>query len=77
MPSGRPRTTGSADLRALVNAGTCCRLDCSGQQPVAASFPELCFKFDDLYEGRLLVQGNLLDVRRDTAELARLLEVPA
>lgn len=70
--SAIPPDRHSAAMYYLVNTASLTYRHGSGQQPVAASFPELCFKFDDLYEGRLLVQGNLLDVRRDTAELARL-----
>ena len=44
----------------------------AGSSPSPFSAPDLRYATEDLYEGRLLVQGNLLDVRRDTAEIARL-----
>jgi hypothetical protein len=62
----------SAAMYYLVNTASLTYRHCSGEQPIAASIPKLGYTAGDLYEGRLLVQGNLLDVRRDTAELERL-----
>jgi len=62
----------SAAMYYLVNTASLTYRHGSGEQPIAASIPKLGYTTGDLYEGRLLVQGNLLDVRRDTAELARL-----
>jgi hypothetical protein len=64
----------SAAMYYLINTASLTYRHGSGQQPIAASLPDLRWKPNDLYEGRLLVQGNLLDVRRDTAEVARLAE---
>jgi len=62
----------SAAMYYLINTASLTYRHGSGQQPIAFSEPELAYKTNDLYEGRLLVQGNLLDVRRDTAEIKRL-----
>jgi len=70
--SAIPPDRHSAAMYYLINTASLTYRHGSGQQPIAASFPDLRWKSDDLYEGRLLVQGNLLDVRRDTAEIARL-----
>jgi hypothetical protein len=70
--SAIPPDRHSSAMYYLINTASLTYRHGSGQQPVAASFPDLCFKADDLYEGRMVVQGNLLDVRRDTAEIKRL-----
>lgn len=70
--SAIPPDRHSAAMYYLVNTASLTYRHGSGQQPVAFSEPELGFKTEDIYEGRFLVEGNLLDVRRDTAELARL-----
>jgi hypothetical protein len=70
--SAIPPDRHNAAMYYLINTASLTYRHGSGQQPVAFSEPELGYKTDDIYEGRLLVQGNLLDVRRDTAELARL-----
>ena len=70
--SAIPPDRHSAAMYYLINTASLTYRHGSGQQPVAASWPDLRFMPDDLYEGRLLVQGNLLDVRRDTAEIERL-----
>ena len=70
--SAIPPDRHSAAMYYLINTASLTYRHGSGEQPIALGTPELGFKTDDLYEGRLLVQGNLLDVRRDTAELARL-----
>jgi hypothetical protein len=62
----------SATMYYLINAASLTYQHGSGEQPVAVSFPTLGYKSQDLYEGLKLVAGNLLDVRRDTAELKRL-----
>ena len=62
----------SAAMYYLINTASLTYRHGSGQQPIAFSEPDLAYKTNDLYEGRLLVQGNLLDVRRDTAEIKRL-----
>ncbi len=64
----------SAAMYYLINTASLTYRHGSGEQPQAFTSPDLRFSTEDLYEGRLLVQGNLLDVRRDTAELARLAE---
>ena len=70
--SAIPPDRHSAALYYLINTASLTYRHGSGQQPIAASVPDLRYSTEDLYEGRLLVQGNLLDVRRDTAEIARL-----
>jgi hypothetical protein len=70
--SAIPPDRHSSAMYYLINTASLTYRHGSGQQPIAASFPDLRFSPDDLYEGRLVVQGNLLDIRRDTAELSRL-----
>jgi len=70
--SAIPPDRHSAALYYLINTASLTYRHGSGQQPVAFSTPDLRYATENLYEGRLLVQGNLLDVRRDTAEIARL-----
>jgi hypothetical protein len=70
--SAIPPDRHSAAMYYLINTASLTYRHGSGQQPIAASWPDLRFMPDDVYEGRLLVQGNLLDVRRDTAEVERL-----
>jgi hypothetical protein len=70
--SAIPPDRHSAALYYLINTASLTYRHGSGQQPIAASVPDLRYATENLYEGRLLVQGNLLDVRRDTAEVARL-----
>ena len=63
----------SAAMYYLINTASLTYRHGSGQQPVAVSIPDLGYTPDDLYEeGNRLVEGNLLDVRRDTAEIKRL-----
>jgi len=62
----------SAAMYYLINTASLTYRHGSGEQPVAFTRPDLRCSPGDLYEGRLLVQGNLLDVRRDTAEIERL-----
>ncbi len=70
--SAIPPDRHSAALYYLINTASLTYRHGSGQQPITFSVPDLRYTTEDLYEGRLLVQGNLLDVRRDTAEIARL-----
>lgn len=62
----------SSALYYLINIGSLVFRHGSGEAPEARSIPTLAFRDDDLYEGELLVTGNLLDVRRDCAEIAHL-----
>jgi hypothetical protein len=66
-----------AALYYLINVGSLVYRHGSGQAPQAHSQPTLGYTEADLYEGRLLVGGNLLDVRRDLAELTRLADLCA
>jgi len=61
-----------AALYYLINVGSLVYRHGSGQTPEARSLPDLRYREEDLYEGKLLVQGNLLDVRRDRAEIEHL-----
>ncbi len=56
----------------VINVGSLAYRHGSGEPPEPRSVPRLFYEEKDLYEGRLLVQGNLLDVRRDRAEIAHL-----
>lgn len=62
----------SPALYYLINIGSLVFRHGSGEAPEARSIPTLAFRDEDLYEGELLVSGNLLDVRRDCAEIAHL-----
>ena len=64
-----------AALYYLINVGSLVYRHGSGQAPQAYSQPTLGYTETDLYEDRLLVAGNLLDVRRDLAELTRLADL--
>ena len=66
-----------AALYYVINVGSLVYRHGSGQAPEAYSQPTLGYTEADLYEGRLLVAGNLLDVRRDLAELTRLADLCA
>ncbi|MBN1177999.1 MAG: DNA double-strand break repair nuclease NurA [Anaerolineae bacterium] len=59
----------------LINVGSLVYRHGSGETPQARSVPQLCFREQELYEGALLVSGNLLDVRRDLAELTHLADL--
>ena len=59
----------------LINIGSLVYRHGSGQAPDAKSQSELGYTEDDLYENGMPVAGNLLDVRRDLAELKRLADV--
>jgi len=70
--SAIPPDRHSATMYYLINTASLTYRHGSGEQPVAVSIPTLGYKSQDLYEGLKLVAGNLLDVRRDTAEIERL-----
>jgi len=59
-------------LTHLINIGSLVYRHGSGAAPEASSEATLGYTEDDLYENGVLVAGNLLDVRRDLAELKRL-----
>ena len=65
----------SAALYYLINIGSLVFRHGSGEAPEARSIPTLAFRDEDLYEGEMLVSGNLLDVRRDCAEIAHLADL--
>ena len=56
----------------VINVGSLVYRHGSGETPKAYSVPDFRYHEDDLYEGTLLVAGNLLDVRRDYAEVRQL-----
>ncbi len=59
----------------LINIGSLVYRHGSGETPEARSHCTLGYTEDDLYENGMPVAGNLLDVRRDLAELERLADV--
>jgi len=61
----------------LINVGSLVYRHGSGQSPEAYSQPTLGYTEGDLYENGLLVAGNLLDVRRDLAEITQLADLCA
>ncbi|MGB9871825.1 MAG: DNA double-strand break repair nuclease NurA [Anaerolineae bacterium] len=65
----------SLALYYLINIGSLVFRHGSGEAPEARSIPTLAFRDEELYEGDLLVSGNLLDVRRDCAEIAHLADL--
>jgi hypothetical protein len=67
----------SAALYYLINIGSLVYRHGSSEPPIAHSEPTLGHSEADLYENGLLVAGNLLDVRRDLAEIARLADLCA
>jgi hypothetical protein len=64
-----------AALYYLINIGSLIYRHGSGEAPEAESTSTLGYTEDELYENGTLVAGNLLDVRRDLAELTRLADV--
>ncbi|MFQ6100708.1 MAG: DNA double-strand break repair nuclease NurA [Anaerolineae bacterium] len=66
-----------AALYYLINVGSMVYRHGSGERPEAYSQPTLGYTEADLYENGLLVAGNLLDVRRDLAEITRLADLCA
>jgi len=61
----------------LINVGSMVYRHGSGEAPEAYSQPAMGYTEADLYEDGLLVAGNLLDVRRDLAEITRLADLSA
>jgi len=59
----------------LINVGSLVYRHGSGEAPEASSQCVLGYTEEDLYESGMPVAGNLLDVRRDLAELERLADV--
>jgi len=66
-----------AALYHLINVGSLVYRRGSGQAPEPYSQPTLGYTETDIYENGILVTGNLLDVRRDLAEIARLADLCA
>ena len=66
-----------AALYHLINVGSLVYRHGSGQAPEPRSEPALGYSEDDLYENNMLVAGNLLDVRRDLAEITCLANLSA
>jgi len=56
----------------VINVGSIVLHHGSGQTPQVRTTPSLYYAEEDLYEDQKLVQGNLLDVRRDIAEMKEL-----
>ncbi len=61
----------------LINVGSLVYRHGSGEAPQAYSQPTMGYTEADVYEGGMLVAGNLLDVRRDLAEITRLADLCA
>jgi hypothetical protein len=61
----------------LINVGSLVYRHGSGRPPEAYSQPTLGYAEGDLYEDGALVGGNLLDLRRDLAEVAQLADLCA
>jgi hypothetical protein len=59
----------------LINIGSLVYRHGSGETPEAHSAATLGYTEEDLYEDGRRVEGNLLDVRRDLAELTRLADL--
>ena len=70
----RPDRHGAA-LYYLINVGSLVYRHGSGEAPEARSEPTLSYTEADVYENGLLVDGNLLDVRRDLAEITQLADL--
>jgi hypothetical protein len=66
-----------AALYYLINVGSVVYRHGSGEAPEAYSEPTLGYTEQDIYEDRMLVSGNLLDVRRDLAEIGSLADLCA
>ncbi|MEA3339398.1 MAG: DNA double-strand break repair nuclease NurA [Chloroflexota bacterium] len=64
-----------AALYHLINVGSLVYRRGSGETPEAKSEPALGYTETDIYENGVLVAGNLLDVRRDLAEITRLADL--
>jgi len=61
----------------VINVGSLVYRHGSGETPLAHSEPVLGYTEDDVYEGGWPVEGNLLDVRRDLAEVTCLADLCA
>ncbi|MGD2105900.1 MAG: DNA double-strand break repair nuclease NurA, partial [Anaerolineae bacterium] len=61
-----------AALYYMINVGSLIYRHGSGEAPEASSEATIGYTEDDLYENGVPVAGNLLDVRRDLAEVRRL-----
>jgi hypothetical protein len=72
----QPDRHGTA-LYQLINVGSLVYRHGSGETPEAKSESTLGYTEEDLYEYGMPVAGNLLDVRRDLAELKRLADASA
>ncbi|MDY6875216.1 MAG: DNA double-strand break repair nuclease NurA [Chloroflexota bacterium] len=66
-----------AALYYLINVGSLVYRHGSGKTPEAHSEPTLGYTEKDVYENGHLVPGNVLDVRRDLAEITRLADLCA
>lgn len=64
-----------AALYHLINVGSLVYRHGSGEAPVPGSEPVLGYTENDVYDDGMLVAGNLLDVRRDLAEISRLADL--
>jgi hypothetical protein len=64
-----------ATLYYVINVGSLVYRHGSGEAPEARSEATLGYTEEDLYERGILVSGNLLDIRRDLAELRRLADI--
>ncbi|HEY75896.1 MAG TPA: DNA double-strand break repair nuclease NurA [Thermoflexia bacterium] len=64
-----------AALYYVINIGSLVYRHGSGETPEAHSIPHLGYTEEELFEGTTLVSGNLLDVRRDQAEVNHLAEL--
>lgn len=67
----------AAALHYLINIGSLIYRHASGEAPEARSEPTLGYTEDDLYENGIPMTGNLLDVRRDLAEVSCLADICA
>ena len=61
----------------LINIGSLVYRHGSGEAPSPQSEPVLGYTEKDVYEDGMLVAGNLLDVRRDLAEIGSLADLCA
>jgi hypothetical protein len=59
----------------LINVGALVYRHGSGQTPEAHSQPTIGYTESDLYDHDQLVSGNVLDIRRDLAEITRLADL--
>jgi hypothetical protein len=59
----------------LINVGALLYRHGSGETPEAYSLPTIGFSEDDIYEGGQPVTGNLLDIKRDIAEITYLADL--